>query len=68
MARRFGWLLASTPASSGAPSVKMKAPKGATVFDDPFGTVNSAQAVALQCGGELHMVARVLTIVDQNSP
>jgi hypothetical protein len=34
-----GWLQASTPASSGAPPVKMKAPKGATVFGDPSGTV-----------------------------
>jgi hypothetical protein len=27
-----------------------------------------AWAVAHRCGGELHMAAKVLTIVDQNSP
>jgi hypothetical protein len=67
-ARRFGWLRASTPASFGAPPVKMKAPKGAAVFGDPSGMVDSAQAAAHRCGGELHTVARVLTIADQNSP
>jgi hypothetical protein len=66
MVRWFGWLRASTPASSGAPPVKMKVPKGVAVFDDPFGTVGSAQAVAHQCGGELHTTARVTTIADQN--
>jgi hypothetical protein len=66
--RQFGWLQASTPGSSGAPPVKMKAPKGAAVFGDPCGTVDSARAVSHQCGGELHSTARVLTIADQNSP
>jgi hypothetical protein len=47
--------------------VKMKAPKGAAVFGDPSGTIDSAQAVAHRCGGELHTTARVSTIVDQNS-
>jgi hypothetical protein len=54
--RRFGWLRASTSASSGAPPVKMKAPKGAMVFGDPSGTVDLARA------------ARDLAIEDQNSP
>jgi hypothetical protein len=66
-ARRFGWLWASTPASSGAPLVKMKAQKGAAVFGDPSGMVDSARVAAHRCGGELHTVARVSTIVDQNS-
>jgi hypothetical protein len=56
------------PASSGAPPVKMKAPKGAAVFDDPSRMIDSARAVAHWCGGELHIVARVSTIADQNSP
>jgi hypothetical protein len=56
------------PASSGAPPVKMKAPKGAAVFGDPSRTVNSAQAMAHRRGGELDTVARVSTIADQNSP
>jgi hypothetical protein len=65
--RRFSWLRASTPASSGAPPVKMKAPKGAAVFSDPSGMVDSARAAAHRRGGELHIVARVSTIADQNS-
>jgi hypothetical protein len=31
--------------SSGAPPVKIKAPKGAVVFGDPSGVVDSARAV-----------------------
>jgi hypothetical protein len=56
------------PASSGAPSVKMKAPKGAAVFVDPSRTVDSAQAVAHRRSDELDTVAKVSTIADQNSP
>jgi hypothetical protein len=52
-ARRFGPSLASMSASSGAPLVKMKAPKGAVVFGNPSGTVDSALAAAYRCGGEL---------------
>jgi hypothetical protein len=63
----FSWLQASTLASSGAPPVKIKAPKGAAVFGDPSGTVDSARAAAHRRDNELHMTARVLTIVDQNS-
>jgi hypothetical protein len=33
--------------------VKMKAPKGTTVFSDPSWTVDSAWALACWCGGEL---------------
>jgi hypothetical protein len=66
--RRIGWLRASTPASSGAPLVETKAPKGAAVFGDTCGMVDSAWAVAHRHGGELHTAARVLTIADQNSP
>jgi hypothetical protein len=55
------------PASSGAPPVKMKALKGAVVFDDPSGMVDLARAVAHQRSGEIHTVARVSTIEDQNS-
>jgi hypothetical protein len=66
-ARRFGWLWASNPASSGAPLVKMKAPKGVVVFDDPSGMVDLARAVAHRRNGELHTAARVLTTADQNS-
>jgi hypothetical protein len=67
MARRFSWLQASTPTSFDAPLVKMKAPKRAVGFGDPFRTVDSARAVAHRPGGELHTTARVSTIVDQNS-
>jgi hypothetical protein len=55
------------PTSSGAPLVKMKAPKGAAVFSDPSGMVDSTRVVAHRRGSELHTTARVLTIVDQNS-
>jgi hypothetical protein len=68
MVRQFGWLWALTLASSGAPPVKMKAPKGAAFFGDPSGMVDSAQTMAHRCGGELHTAARVSTNADQNSP
>jgi hypothetical protein len=68
MVRQFGWLRASTPASSSAPPVKMKAPKGAAVFGDPFGMVDSVRVVAHRRSGKLHTMARILTIADQNSP
>jgi hypothetical protein len=55
-------------ASSGAPPLKMKAPKGAAVFGNPFGMVDLARAVAHQRSGELHTTARVLTIANQNLP
>jgi hypothetical protein len=42
--------------------------KGAAVFGDPFGMVDSARAAAHRRGGELHTTARVLTIADKNSP
>jgi hypothetical protein len=45
--------------------VKMKAPKGASVFVDPSGMVDSAWAVAHRCGSDIHMAARVSTIADQ---
>jgi hypothetical protein len=51
--RRLSWLRASSPASFGAPPVKMKAPKGAVVFGDPSETVDSARAAAQWCGHEL---------------
>jgi hypothetical protein len=66
--RWFGWLWALTPASSGAPLVKMKAPEMAAIFGDPSGMVDSARVVAHRRDGELHTMARVLTIADQNSP
>jgi hypothetical protein len=66
--RPFSWLRASTPASSGAPPVKMKAPKGAAIFGDPSGTVDLARAAAHWCGSELHTATRVFTIADRNSP
>jgi hypothetical protein len=65
-ARRFGWLRASTLASSSALPVKMKAPKGAAVFGDPSEMVDLARAAAHRCGNELHTAARVSTIADQN--
>jgi hypothetical protein len=68
MVRWFSWLRASTSGSSCAPPVKMKAPKGAAVFGDPSGTVDSARVAAHRRSGELHMAARVLTIADQNLP
>jgi hypothetical protein len=64
--RRFGWLRASTSASSDAPRMKMKAPKGVAVFGDPSGMVDLAWAVAHRHDDELHTTARILTIVDQN--
>jgi hypothetical protein len=67
MVRRFGWFRSSTLASSGAPPVKMKEPKGVAVFGDPSGTVHLARAAAHRGSGELHTVAWVLTIADQNS-
>jgi hypothetical protein len=36
------------------------------VFGDPSGTVDSARAMAHQREGELHTMARVSTIADQN--
>jgi hypothetical protein len=54
------------PIGSGAPPVKMMAPKGATVFGDPFRMVDSTRAAAHRRGDELHKEARVSTIVDQN--
>jgi hypothetical protein len=68
MVRWFSWLRASTPASSSAPPMKMKAPKGVAVFGDPSGMVDSARVASHRRGGELHTTARVLTIADQNSP
>jgi hypothetical protein len=44
--RRFGPSLASMSASSGAPLGNMKTLKGAAVFGDPSGTVDSSWAVA----------------------
>jgi hypothetical protein len=66
MARRFGWLWASTSGSSGAPPLKMKAPKGAAVFGDASRMVDSAWTVAHRRGNELHTTSRVVTIADQN--
>jgi hypothetical protein len=66
--RQFGWLRASTLASSGAPPVKMKAPKGVAIFSDPSGTVDSARAAAHRHSDELHTAARVSTNADQNLP
>jgi hypothetical protein len=65
--RQFSWLRVSTPASSSAPSVKMKAPKGAAAFGDPSEIVDLARVVAHRHGGKLHTATRVLTIADQNS-
>jgi hypothetical protein len=67
-AGRLGASSASMAAGSGAPPAKPRAPAWAAVFDDPSGTVDSAREVTHRRGGELHMTARVLTIVDQNSP
>jgi hypothetical protein len=64
--RWIGWLQASTLASSSAPPVKMKAPKGVAVFSDPSRMVDLARAAAHRHGGELHTAARVSTIGDQN--
>jgi hypothetical protein len=64
MERRFGWLRALTPAGSG----EDEGTKGVAVFSDPSGMVDSARAVAHRHSEELHMAARVSTIVDQNSP
>jgi hypothetical protein len=66
--RRFSLIRASTSTSSSAPPVKMKAPQGAAVFGDHYETVDLARAAAHRLGGELHTVARVLTIADHNSP
>jgi hypothetical protein len=42
--------------------------KGAAVFRDPSGTVDSARVAAHWRGGKHHTAARVSTIVDKNSP
>jgi hypothetical protein len=66
-----GWLStssASMAAASGAPPAKPRAPAWASVFGDPFGTVDLARAVAHLCGGELNTVARVSIFEGQNSP
>jgi hypothetical protein len=47
--------------------VKMKAAKGAAVFSDPSGTVDSAWVAAHQRDGELHTAAWVLTIADSRT-
>jgi hypothetical protein len=62
--RRFGWLRASTPASSSASPMKMKAPKRVVAFGDPSETVDSARVVAHRHGGELHTVASLHRIID----
>jgi hypothetical protein len=51
--RQFSPSLASMSASSGAPPGKMKAPKGAVVFDDPSGTIDLARATVYRCISEL---------------
>jgi hypothetical protein len=67
-AGRLGTSSTSMAAGSRAPPAKLRPLVWAAVFGDPSGTVDSARAAAHQCGGELHTTARVLTIVDQNSP
>jgi hypothetical protein len=63
----FSWLRASTPISSSAPPVKMKAPKGRRSSKILSGW--SIRHVRRHTGGgEIHTAARVLTIEDQNSP
>jgi hypothetical protein len=55
-------------AGSEAPPSKPRAPVGASIFDDPFRTVDLARAVAHRHGGELNTVARVSIFAGQNSP
>jgi hypothetical protein len=66
--RRLGASLASMAAGSGAPPAKPRAPAWASVFGDPFGTVDLARAVAHRRGAELNTAARVLIFACQNSP
>jgi hypothetical protein len=67
-AGRLGTSSASMAAGSGAPLAKSRAPAWAAVFGDSSGTVNSTWAATHRGGGELHTIARVLTIADRNSP
>jgi hypothetical protein len=55
-------------AGSGAPLAKPRAPARASVFGDPSGTVDLAQAVAHRRGGKLNMTSRVSIFAGQNSP
>jgi hypothetical protein len=72
MGNNGGWCgwggSASMAVGSGAPLAKLRAPAWASAFGDPSETVDSAQAVAHWHGSELHTMARVLTIADENSP
>jgi hypothetical protein len=53
---------------SGAPPAKPRAPAWASVFGDPFRTVDLARATGHRCGDELNTVARVSIFAGQNSP
>jgi hypothetical protein len=55
-------------AGFGAAPAKPRAPAWASVFGDPFGTVDLARAVAHQRGGELNTAAMVSIFVGQNLP
>jgi hypothetical protein len=46
-------------AGSGTPPAKPRAPAWASIFGDPFGTVDLARAAAHRCGGELNTAASV---------
>jgi hypothetical protein len=66
-ARRLGASSVSMVAGSGAPPAKLRVPAWASVFGDPSGTIDLAQAVAHRRGGELNTTARVSIFLGQNS-
>jgi hypothetical protein len=55
-------------AGSGAPPAKPWAPTWALASGETPGAADLAWVVAQRRGSKLHTAARVLTIVDQNSP
>jgi hypothetical protein len=64
---RLGARSASMAAGSGAPPTKLRAPVWALASSETPGAVDLVRMAAHRRGGELHTVARVSTIADQNS-
>jgi hypothetical protein len=67
-AGRLGASSTSMAAGSGAPPAKSRAPAWVSASGETPGVVDLARTAAHRCGSELHTMARVSTIADQNSP
>jgi hypothetical protein len=65
--RQYGSSSTSMEEGSEAHPAKPRATVWASVFGDPFGTVDLARTVAHRCGGELNTVTRVSIFEGQNS-